>query len=642
MEQVVKNKLRNMSLRRKIVLLMASLGIGIPVLLVSIFLNAYYNLGVKSLFSEKMNEVVLDTVEIAKLYLSEHKNNIRADILLIAKELDKNNNLFSKDPGALEDFLNRQADQLFLSEIMLFSPERIIAKNSLSFGLHFEYMPYDALLRADTGEIVILGTDTNKVRAVMRWNKFLNAYLLVGRAIDPNILKRLHKTEGSVHQYQAIMKEIKERQTRLQAIFLVASLLLCGGSIAIGMRLARVITKPVNLLLDATSKVSDGNFEIRVPEKKSNDEVSKLTRSFNKMTETLARQRQELIEVNNIIAARRNFIEFVLGEISAGVVVLDSNKKISLCNKFAQQIFNIDHITDITSMHINSLMPEFKPLFDNTEKEIQVTLNKFQNTCHIIAKISTKVLIDKEMYGFIITFTDITDLIHAQKMSAWADASKRVAHEIKNPLTPISLSAEMLQKKYAHMIVEDEEHFFRYIDTIIKQVSSLRRIVEDFTDYGNKAQSIIKKEDIISIIKDIIFSESSIHSKNVEYVLDSDEEAVYCWLDRTRIAQVLTNLLRNSAEALSDGGCVSIEVSGGADGVSVVVSDDGPGFDVSILDRLCDPYVTTKKGGRGLGLTVVKRIIADHDGIIHFTNRTKGRGTSVSFTIPYNKYKKRG
>lgn len=642
-------KFVNSTLRRKIVFLTTILVTIIPTVLIAGLALTYYKLGIESLFNEKISKAVSNTTEVAALYLQEHKENIRADILAIAKDLELNYLTLRENPELFTTFLDKQVELRNLIEIVIFQRDgRLIAKNSLSFALSFENLPDTQLAQAQNNEVIILDSPSNdRVRALLKLNYFGDTtYLLVGRFVDRDILDNLINTQGSVNQYQILMQDIKKHQSILEITFVIVSIAFCALAIFSGVRLAKFITEPINTIIQATELVKQGDFSIRISEKQGKDETSVLTRAFNQMTATLEQQRSQLIQFNQLIDERRRFIEAVLSEISAGVITLTPDGYVNFFNTAAAKLLGIDynHLNKLYYKDIFQIVDELIELAITNPKEIfskQVEFHHNNKKSHLFIRVASQLNLQNKLESIIITFDDITDLISAQRTAAWADIARRIAHEIKNPLTPIHLAAERIKKKYLPEITTDATQFRKYLDTINKHVSEIGKMVEEFVDFARIPMPILERYDICSLIRDIVF-EQECTFKNITYTFNSYASHCYVLCDAPQIFRALGNLLKNAAEAIEQKqekkkgfeGKIEINLNKyDSNNVEIKIKDNGVGFDKDMLDRIFEPYVTTKPKGTGLGLSIVKKIVEDHGGKIEILSESSGANLVITLQL---------
>ncbi|MCE2993141.1 MAG: ATP-binding protein [Alphaproteobacteria bacterium] len=628
----------NSSLRKKIIILISLFVTLTPLTLVSILAFTYYKLGIASAFNEQMAKAISETVYIADLYLKEHKDAIKGDILAIAKDIEHSYYTLATNPEVFGAFLDKQSEVRNLAEIVVFQKEHIIAKNSFSLSFAFEKLPEHALTEAASGDVVILSnTQSDKVQALIKLTSFSQTYLLVGMYVDQSIINHLNESKGSAEEYTYILKDLKSAQMKLTIVFIVLIALISIASILLGKKLAEIITEPLNSLVNATLKLKEGDFSIKLPEQQGKDETAILTRAFNQMTSTLALHRSELIKSREIINERRRFIEKVLAELSAGVITLDSKGKILLMNSSAKTLINVSQDIELTS--IKQVLPEAIELIDKAKADhanivqTNLKLSKDDVVRHLFLKIGTLMDSKNKVETVIITFDDITELVKVQRMAAWGDVARRVAHEIKNPLTPITLAAERIQSKFLKQISEDTDVFKKYIDTIINHSNDIHVIVEEFVEFGRIPEAHIQTADIIKVVKDAIFSQKAVY-RDIKFELNASKKSLKAKCDYMQISRVLINLLKNAAESIqqkkliqenSYTGLITVEIElKDAQTVDIKVCDNGLGIQKEMQDKIFEPYVTTKSHGTGLGLAIVRKILEDHGSVMSFKPLAEG------------------
>jgi len=647
------HRLLRTSIKRKMVLLIVGLATVTPTLLVALLATTYYYLGIESLFNEKINTSLSETVKIAELYLEEHNATIKADIMGVAKDIERNSSLLSENTRNFDDLWLKEAELRSISEAMVFSRNHhIISKTFSSLSLHFEKIAADVLDAADRGEVVVLDNrHDDKVRAIIKLFSFDDAYLLIGRDVDQKILNHLESTQGSQAQYQSLLADIGRTRAKLGLAFILLSMALCVASILIAINLARKIAKPINQLVSATAQIKDGNFSVRVPERPGRDETSILTRAFNQMTAHIEQQTKELKQVNAIVDERRRFIETVLKEISAGLLVVNTHGKITLCNQSAYALLDKTE-GSVIGKNYHNIIAEIGDLIEKANNNPgvvisdSVTLQRRNKDISLFVRASAEVSAAQTILGYIITMDDMTTLVTAQRAAAWGEVARRIAHEIKNPLTPINLAAERLLHKFSKQIVDDQELFKKYVGTIIHHVEDIGNIVEDFVQLAKTPTHNIMPLDISKIIDEVKFSHESI-APNVQIIISNKAQGSLIMGDKTQISQVMVNLIKNAIEAIEAKreaedvnliGKISIAINSNKDEKQLLIKieDNGIGIPKKLLSSIHDPYVTTKANGTGLGLAIVKKIIEDHGGAIEITSNKKA-GACVHINLPVAK-----
>jgi two-component system nitrogen regulation sensor histidine kinase NtrY len=625
------------------IVMMFSLVAAVPTIIVAIFAALFFHFGIQSWFNERVSIALQESVAVAEAYLAEHKDNIRADALAMANDLNRQAYELSNNQQLLNQTVYNQTILRLLSEAVVFHGNKdIIARSAFSFSLMFELekLPVRYLDKANKGEVVVLTSDTDdKVRAVVKLSNFVDTYLLVGRLVEGKVINHTHKAKGAVNEYNRLKSQIYNLQLKFLIIFLAVSLLLLLAVILLGLLFASAIAKPIKQLVYATERVQLGDLSIRVNETAYyNDEIGVLQRAFNTMTAQLERQRNELIDAYRQIDNRRHFSETVLANVSAGLLALANDKKVTLINKSAQVLLNTSS-AQVVGQPIEHVLPEITELLNQVQShtssygEVSITRNdkKYTLIVRIVAEI-----VGSEANGYVITFDDITALVSAQRKAAWSDLARRVAHEIKNPLTPVHLAAERIKRKYAKEVSEPEL-LNKYSDTIMRHVSDIGKMVEEFVNFARMPAPVFSLHDIGEIINNTVFSRKCLINPRLQYELLLPSEKIFIVCDASQVDRVVTNLLKNAEESIEssehENGVVKIVVSNNEHGVVIVIEDNGKGFPLSIIDSVTDPYISTKGRGSGLGLAIVKKIIDDHGGSISFSNSPLG-GAVVRIFLP--------
>jgi len=622
---------------QKRVLILFSVVTILPTIIVSVFSALFFNVGIQTWFNDRVQTTVEESRVVAEAYLKEHKENIRADAIAMAGDLGHVGDLANSNPVEYNRILAAQASLRVITESMVFQRNRIIAQGPLSFALAFEHIPQDVMERANKGEAVIMDADDDKVRALVKLVAPDDAYLLVGRLVDSKVINHMENVQGAVNEYNNLKAQLDRLQIIFSVVFITVALLLLCASVGYGMVFAARLTTPISSLAVAAERVRSGDFAARVPDSNSSDEIGMLARSFNRMTEQLETQRGDLIEANRRLDERRRFSEAVLSGVSAGVIALDKDKKITLFNRSAVAILGSVDLPLTNETNIGEILPGIQELLSKAEhiaSEVThdtITLTQDNKTVTLHARITVEKLGD-EIEGFIVTFDDISLLVSAQRNAAWADVARRVAHEIKNPLTPIQLSAERLKKKYLKFISEDQDSFVKYVDTISKHVGDIGKMVEEFVSFARMPTPVFKEEDLLPIVKKAVFS-AQVANPGIEYQIDLPQNPVFMLCDERQMTQIFTNLLKNAAEAVeaklaknpdSGKGRIALGLTIANKIINIAVEDNGIGFPDGEIQKMLEPYVTTRAKGMGLGLSIVKKITEDHKGMINIENNVGG------------------
>jgi len=609
-----------------------------PAIVVSVFSYLFFDLGVQAWFSDRVRTALSDSLVVAKAYTNEHRQLIRADALSMAADLNREASALIRYPARFRQIVIAQAALRGLSEAIVFERGgRVLARSELAFSMAFELAPEAALEQAESGEVAIVNDDSyDRVRALVRLDHVPNAFLFVGRYVDPKVLGHVARAELAVNEYRRLEGERSGIRINFVLIFAVVALLMLLAAVWFALSFAARLMGPVSSLVGAAEQARGGDLSVRVPEGPADDEIGTLSRAFNRMTTQLLAQRTELVDANQQLDTRRRFTEAVLSGVSAGVIGLDANGRINLPNRSATLLLDTDAEVLAGESLVNAI-PEMAGLLMAArsrpsrfaEGDITVTRGGRRRTLH--CRISAEAQNDN-LEGFVVTFDDITELVSAQRTSAWADIARRIAHEIKNPLTPIQLSAERLKRKYQDEITSDPQVFAQCTDTIIRQVGDIGRMIDEFSAFARMPSPNFSVENLRDLVQQALFMQQVAHP-NIEFVSKLPEGAVELMCDRHQAAQVLTNLLQNAADAINEArqgeasypkGKIDVVVADNGSTVAVEILDNGPGLPVDQRDRLFEPYVTTRTKGTGLGLAIVKKVMEDHAGELFLENGPNG------------------
>ena len=610
----------------------------VPAVVVGVSSSFYLNLGIKSWFDERVSKAVDKSLSVAEAYLEEHKKVIKADALNIATEINNNTIRFAFDTKRLDIYLTNQATKRLLAEVIVFQEDRVVASSALGLDIDpLEQVTMEQIEQASTGEVILIPELGDKITAISALANIPNTYLLVSRYIDANVVAETDEVRGAAEEYKKLKEQIDDFRDRSTEFFVIISMFLLLGALLMALRFANSIVQPVSNLVNATDKIKRGEFAVRVKEVGSEkDEITILSRSFNQMAAELESQKRGVIIANQAAEDKEQFSEAVLQGISSGVVAIDEDLKIQLMNPSAKEYLSLTD--DDIGKYFKDQIPEFFEVFDKFVKRPtkamreQVSVRRNSKRKSFILRINPH--IEKDTEGYLLTFDDITELLSAQRSSAWSDVARRIAHEIKNPLTPINLSAQRLAKKFVKKIPEeDKENFEGYTNTITRHTADIARIIGEFSDFAKLPAPKFGKADISPLLKDSVFSARVAHS-DIKFELDMPDQ-METIADASQITQVLTNVIKNAAESVSEhrkkGGKITAKAEM-QDNIVITIEDNGKGFPEELIDRITEPYVTTREKGTGLGLAIVKKIVSDHSGEIEISN--KRVGARVKITLP--------
>ena len=482
----------------------------VPTILIAVFSAIFFNIVIQSWFNERVERAIGESIAVAGAYLGEHQKVISANAQAIAAELAPMVDYLSSDSEILNHKLSEDVYLRALDEAIVFNGQHsVLGRSRFSYSLDFEAISSKDLENAHSTPVIYTNEEKNRVRALVAINPLEHIYLLVGRDVSPTVLARIENAEKAAQEYARLEAQGSNIALRFAGIFVSIAILLLLSAVLAGLLFANKLARPVRHLIQAADEVCKGNLSVRIAKEDETVELSPLTSSFNRMTAQLESQRDELKDANDQLDKRRQFTEAVLAGVSAGVIGLDAKGNIHLPNQSASKLLQIDLQKEIGKKLI-TVIPEMSPLFKEMQEigtdfiEAQITLNRNGHGHTLLVCISIERTRNK-LTGYVVTFDDITQLQAAQRKAAWADMARRIAHEIKNPLTPIQLSAERLKRRYAKEIVQDPESFQKCVDTIIRQVDHIGKLVGEFSSFARMPAPNIKPEDFVETCKEEYF-----------------------------------------------------------------------------------------------------------------------------------------
>lgn len=617
-----------------------------PALLVAIFSYLFLNFGLEAWFNDRVTSALRESVGVTEAYMQEHRENIASQAYSVAYILNLNAPTLMQNPWRFNDVLSTNAAARDLPEAVVIDRlGNIIARSDFSLSTVIEEVPNDAFEKADAGEVMLLASESaEKVRALVRLNRFVDAYLLVEKFVDPRVLQHIAGIRQAFEEYNQLQETRSGVQINFVLIYMMAVMILLMAAIWIGMTVSAQLAEPITNLIGAADRIAKGDLEARVDSTNSPDEIGVLSRVFNTMALRISSQQQGLMSANAELEERRRFTEAVLSGVSAGVIGLQADRTLDLPNRSASNLLGRD-----LSAHIGApladVVPELASVLDDAcqridrthQAEVSIKVGSEQKT--FLVRATVEKTDDFVITGFVVTFDDVTDLLSAQRKAAWADVARRIAHEIKNPLTPIQLSAERLKRKYLKEIESDTETFSRLIETIVRQVGDIGRMVDEFSSFARMPVPQIKLENLSELCRQTVFLERN-RERDIVLDLDLPADDVMVPCDARQVSRVLTNILKNAAESIEGARqenaegvvgriALSMRQDTGGDIVEVVVEDDGRGLPSEDRDRLTEPYVTTREKGTGLGLAIVKKIMEEHGGALILEDRDP-RGARIT------------
>ena len=611
----------------------------LPAVMVSIVANVTIERGFDRLFSGPTHEVIQNSLTIASAYMQEHAQLIRGDILGMANDIARARPLYDQDRRSFSEMLTADATSRNLPGAMIIDKNTNILV-SADTGIKLAYAPPapDFLTNVNEAEpeIAVL-PDQNYVAAVIRLRYFDDTFLYVARQLDPNVVALLKQTQAGAAEYAQLEARRTGIQVAFALMFAVIALTILMASVLIGLNFANWLVAPIRRLMGAASDVSTGNLNVQVPVRKSEGDLAQLGESFNKMTHELRTQRNELVNASETIDSRRRFIEAVLSSASAGIIGVDASGSVGILNRSAEKL--IGHAESETLDHpLSDVLPELDELMktarEGTQRLVQGQVTILRDG--IERNLSVRVSAEKTSQSrdsYIIVLDDITDLVSAQRTSAWGDVARRIAHEIKNPLTPIQLSAERIRRKFGKTITEEKDKsiFDQCTDTIVRQVDDIRRMVDEFSRFARMPKPVIEGEDVADTVRQAVFLMKVAHPE-LHIEADIKQDSLHAHFDRRLISQALTNIIKNATEAIEqvppeELGKGRIDVIAARENEDIVIDviDNGVGLPKVARQRLLEPYVTTREKGTGLGLAIVGRVLEDHGGRIELRDASDFR-----------------
>lgn len=604
----------------------------LPAVLVSIVANVTIDRGLDRLFSVRTRAVIENSLIVANAYVYEHAQLIRGDVIGMSSDIARARPLFDQDRQTFRNVLTSSAASRNLPGAMIIDKDRNILETAAT-GIQQDFQtPAADFLRNVTENEPQIGVfiEQNYVAAVIRLRAFQDTFLYVARLLDPRVVAQLRQTQDSVKEYAELESRRLGIQVAFALMFTVIALTVLMSSVLLGLNFANWLVAPIRRLMGAANLVSTGDLHVQVPVKKSEGDLATLGETFNKMTQELRTQRDDLMNASGLIDSRRRFIEAVLSSASAGIIGVDGAGKIAVLNRSAEKLIGHSE-SEVMGKPLSEIVPELNELMATARSSAQRLLQGQIEISRDKVERNLSVRVSSEQTGqsnesYIITLDDITELVTAQRTSAWADVARRIAHEIKNPLTPIQLSAERIRRKFGKVIVEDRPIFDQCTDTIIRQVDDIRKMVDEFSKFARMPKPVIEGEDVADTVRQTVFL-MRVGYPDIDIEVDIKQEPMHAKFDRRLISQGLTNIIKNATEAIAavpageiERGRIDVIAARESDDIVIDIVDNGVGLPKESRARLLEPYVTTREKGTGLGLAIVGRVLEDHGGRIELND----------------------
>ncbi|MGA7488109.1 MAG: PAS domain-containing sensor histidine kinase [Xanthobacteraceae bacterium] len=598
----------------------------VPAILVAVVASVTLDRGLDRLFSQQTQALIENSLIVADAYVREQVQFVRAESIATAIELARAKPMFEKSREQFHNFLAVQASIRGLPALMLLNKDLDVVDQVETKVSHAFAKPSAGVLAGinDSEPQVAMFLDENYIAAIIKLRGYDDIYLYIARLLDPRVLAQLRATQAGVAQYADLSARRIGIQIAFALMYTVIALIVLLSAVWIGLNFANYLVAPIRRLIGAAQVVSTGNLYVQVPTRRSEGDLAQLGETFNKMTQELRTQRDDIVRARDLIDSRRRFTEAVLSGASAGVIGVDAESCISILNRSAERLIGCSE-ADALGRPLTDIVPELAEVFQSARSGLQrlvqgqVTINRNGRERNLSVRVTSEQSGAAEG-GYVVTLDDITELVTAQRTSAWADVARRIAHEIKNPLTPIQLSAERLRRKYASVIKEDGGIFQQCTDTIVRQVDDIKRMVDEFSRFARMPKPVIEAEDVADMVRQVVFLQR-VGNAEIDIDVEIAEDPMPARFDRRLISQALTNIIKNATEAIAavppgelDRG--HIRVWAGREGADVVIDviDNGIGLPKENRSRLLEPYVTTREKGTGLGLAIVGRILEDHGG----------------------------
>ena len=602
----------------------------LPAILVAVVASVTLDRGLDQLFSTRTRSMMENSVVVADAYIREHTQSIGGDADAMAIDLARAKPLFEQDRDRFRQFFTAQSSLRDLPTAMMIGADQTIilqADVQLPPGLQPPAVPPpETLAKAESGPQVGFLNETNYVGAVTKLRGYDNTYLYVARFIDPRVLAQIRETQTSIAQYANLEARRLGVQIAFALMYTVIALTVLLSAVWIGFAFANRLVAPIRRLIGAADIVSTGNLHVQVPVRRSEGDLAQLGATFNKMTQELRTQRNDIVRARDVIDSRRRFTEAVLAGASAGVIGVDGKGRISILNRSAEKLVGCSE-ADALGRQLEEIAPELEEFIDPAraggQRLVQghTTISRNGRDRTVSVRVTTEQSADPE-HGYVVTLDDITALVSAQRTAAWADIARRIAHEIKNPLTPIQLSAERLRRKYGKVITEDRAVFEQCTDTIVRQVDDIRRMVDEFSRFARMPKPVMAAEDVADTVRQVVFLQR-VGNADIDIDVEIAEDPLPAQFDRRLISQGLTNIIKNAAEAIAAvppdpavRGRIHVAAARDGDDIVIDVVDTGIGLPKENRSRLLEPYVTTREKGTGLGLAIVGKILEEHGGRI--------------------------
>ncbi|PTM43013.1 PAS domain-containing sensor histidine kinase [Bosea sp. 124] len=622
----------------------------LPAVLVAVIATVTIERGLEPWFSDRMRDAIFRSVEVADAYAGAQCKSLGREIRVLADDLSRAKPAYDVDRKWFETFLTARATALGVPVVAIMQPpDKVLARANLDV-LRGAPKPDEAAFedaQSAPEPICVVPSSGRIFGALVKLPAYDNAFLHIAREVDPLAVEFPAVARAAAAEYLSIDARRKGVQVAFASMYGLIAVILLLSAIWLGLSFANRLVAPIRRMIHATDQVSSGNFYVQVPIRRSEGDLAHLGETFNKMTAELRRQRDGLVTASEVIDRRRRFTETVLSGVSSGVLSLDGDGHITIINRSAESLLGTGG--RLLGESIALVAPEIAAFATEalhgrqrqSSGQIAITRGGRDRMVNVRAVREG----EGAGAGLVITLDDITDLVSAQRTAAWADVARRIAHEIKNPLTPIQLSAERIRRKFGRVIVEDKDVFDQCTATIVRQVEDIRRMVDEFSSFARMPKPSLTQDDIAETVRQIVFL-MRVGNPELTITENLPQGSVLARFDRRLLSQALTNVIKNATEAIEavpmderGPGCIDVTFERREDGRIVIeVIDNGKGLPADQRQKLLEPYMTTREGGTGLGLAIVGKILEDHGGGIELLDRPDAaegrRGARIRLWFP--------
>ena len=622
----------------------------VPAILMAIVGSVTLERSLNPAFMQDMRGFVLNTVEAARLFRETQCKSLLQEARLTAADLDRGKTMFEADRALYKDYFGSRAKFLgFTAAAMLKSNGEIVEKIDTGANTSNQVVkPEPADFEdAKKNEPLCLVLDEGRTFVALReLTAFPDTYLYAARPVDPFAIQFSQESQNLLTIYDVFDAHRRNIQIAFATMYALIATIMLLSATWLGLSFANRLVTPIRRLIAATDQVSTGNLYVQVPIRRSEGDLAHLGETFNKMTSELRLQQNSLIAASKLIDERRLFTEAVLSGVPAGVFGVSASGLITVLNPSAERILGISSNQAI-GRSISEIIPEIDPVIDEAKREqkrlVQQQITMVRNGRERIYNTRiTSEPTERTDRGYVVTLDDMTDLVSAQRTAAWADVARRIAHEIKNPLTPIQLSAERLKRKYSKTITQDRDIFDQCTDTIVRQVDDIKRMVDEFSSFARMPKSRPEQDDLSDCVRQALFL-MRVGNPDITFEDELPDATVMAHFDRRLLSQALTNVIKNATEGIAaddrpdkPAPRIRVTLSVVDDVASIDVVDNGKGFPTDNRQRLLEPYMTTRAEGTGLGLPIVAKILEDHGGGIELLDAPEGQGARVRLHFPLN------